>query len=244
MTRVRCALLALLASLVACPALAQGTTWGVEGEVNARYLWRGIPYSNDPVFQPYAWVTRGRNTVSVWSNLEMGADVGDGRFDQVFFTATRTYDRGRWHFEPTLQGYTWRGLPGEPGAQTLELSHKLSRRIGVVNAVSTQTLDVASYRGSLVVDAGVEWNPTLRGWRVESSATAAWANRSFNRTYVGPDVRALNYTQLTLAGTRTSRGGWYVRPHAEIVLNVDDTVRRALEARTRANIGVAVGREF
>ena len=52
------------------------------------------------------------------------------------------------------------------------------------------------------------------------------------------------YTQLTLAGTRTSRGGWYVRPHVEIVLNVDDTVRRALEARTRANIGVAVGREF
>ena len=243
MTRVR-AVLVLLLTLAAASVSAQDTTWGVEGEVNARYLWRGIPYSDSPVFQPYAWLTRGRNTVSVWSNLEMGSGPGDGRFDQVFFTASRTYDRSGWRFEPTLQGYTWRGLPGEPGAKTLELANKLTRRVGVVDAVSSQTLDIASYRGSFVVDAGVEWNPTLRGWRIESSATAAWANGTFNRTYVGPDVRALNYTQLTLAGTRTYAGGWYVRPHAELVLNVNDAVRRALEARTRANIGLAVGREF
>ena len=244
MTRLRVALGAALVLLVTAPAFAQGTTWGVEGEVNTRYLWRGIPYSNDPVFQPYAWVTRGRNTLSVWSNLEMGSDVGDRRFDQVFFTATHVVERGRWRIEPTLQGYTWRGLPGEPGAKTLELANKLARKIGVVSAVSTQTIDIGSYRGSSVVDAGLEWNPVLRGWRVESSATAAWANRTFNRTYVGPDVRAFNYAQVSLAGTRAWRRGWYLRPHLDVVLNVDDQVREALGARTRANIGLALGREF
>jgi hypothetical protein len=220
------------------------TSWGAEAEFNSRYLWRGIPYSKGPVFQPALWVTRGHTTVSIWSNMVLNNEPCRGRFDQLFFTVSRELQLGRWLFEPTLQGYTWQGLQDESNAKTVELSAKLSHRLGPVRLVTSHTIDIASFRGSFIADVGLVWKRPVHRWQVESSATTAWANHSFNSIYIGADRAALNYVQFTLSAERKSSHGWYIRPHADFVIILDSSIRRALDARTPAVAGLAVGREF
>lgn len=223
---------------------AQNTTWGVEADFNSRYIWRGIAYTNGPVFQPSFWVTVRGTTVSMWSSMVLDNEAHRGYFDQLFFTVSRELGAGGWRIAPALQGYTWQGLGGESTANALELSGRLSHPLGPVYFVSTQTVDVASFRGAFIADAGVEWKRSARRWSFVSSATAALANYTFNRTYVGADHAGMNYLQFALSATRKSPGGWYVRPHVEVVTIVSDSVSRALGNRALANAGLAFGREF
>lgn len=222
----------------------QNTSWGAEADFNYRYLWRGIAYSKGPVFQPAFWVTHRGVTASVWSNMVLNHEPGRGRFDQVFFTVSREFACGGFRIEPAFQGYSWRGLNSEGTANTVEVAGKLSRELGPLRAVAGATFDVASFRRSFIGDAGLEWKHTAGQWRFDASGTTAWANRVFNRTYIGVDRSAMNYVQLAAAATRKSRTGWYVRPHAEIVTILQDPIRRELGYRVVANGGLAFGREF
>ena len=88
MNRGLFALLCIAGLLAPASAAAQSDTWGVEADVNTRYLWRGIPNSDGPVFQPYVWLTRAGTTVSAWSNMETGTGARPWEFDQLFFTAS------------------------------------------------------------------------------------------------------------------------------------------------------------
>lgn len=237
--------LALLgACLVPTTAWAQDGDRGVEADVNSRYIWRGMPYSEGPVLQPYAWFTHAGTVASVWSNLEMGSGARPWEPDQLFFTLTREYAQRGWRVEPTFQGYTWRGAPGEANASTLELSAKASHPVGAVTLVTVHTLDIASYLGAYVVDAGVARADAVQAWKIESNALLTWANGPFNRNYIGTSGGSLNNVQLTVAGLRTSSRRWYVRPHAELVWTLDGDVADLLGRRLRANAGIAVGREF
>ena len=232
--------------LLLLPALlsAQNSSWGTEADFNSRYLWRGIAYSRGPVFQPAFWLTHRGTTVSVWSNMVLNHEPRRGRFDQLVFSLSREYELTRWRLEPTFQGYIWQGLQGDGTARTLELSVKASHPLGPLRFVTSHTLDIASYRGSLISDAGLEGRRLFHRWQFESSATAGWANGAFNRTYTGVDHATVNYLQFTVSATRKSTGGWYVRPHAEFVTTLSGSIRQALGNRALANGGVAFGREF
>jgi hypothetical protein len=70
--------------------------------------------------------------------------------------------------------------------------------------VTSGTVDVASFPGSFIGDAGAEWKHSVHQWQFESSATTAWANGVFNRTYIGLDRAAMNYLEFTLSATRKS----------------------------------------
>jgi hypothetical protein len=223
---------------------AQGATWGVEADFNGRYVWRGIAYSSGPVFQPAFWVTTHRITASVWSNMVLNNEPRQGRFDQLYFTLSREFHVGSWVVEPGLQGYTWQGLQGESNAKTLELAARVTRPVGPARLITSYTLDIAGFPGSFIADAGLGYQKELRSWDIEGSATAAWANRRFNNTYVGIDRSAVNYVQLAFSATRKFPKGWYIRPHAELVTITSNPVSRALDARTLANAGVAIGWEF
>ena len=161
-----------LALALGVPSMAgaQGGPRGVELDLNSRYLWRGIPYSDGPVLQPYVWLTVAGTEASVWSSLETGTGPTPWQPNQLFFTLTRTYAKGTWHVAPTLQGYTWRGAPGEPGARTLEVAARVTRPLGAVTFVTVHTVDIASYHGAYVADAGVEHRRVAGPWTGDASA--------------------------------------------------------------------------
>jgi hypothetical protein len=234
----------LLCLFLPAVLVAQSTTWTAEADFNSRYLWRGIAYSKGPVFQPSFWVKHGNSTVSLWSNLVLNNEPKRGQFDQLFFTVSHELVFDRWRLEPAIQGYTWRGLRGESSATTAEVSVKLTRAIGPFRVVTSSTVDIASYRGAFIADAGLEWGRAARQWQLEASAITAWANSAFNRTYVGVDRNALNYLQFTVSATRKSKRGWYLRPHAEAAIVLSKEIARALNDRVLGNVGLAFGREF
>lgn len=146
----------LLCLLLAAGLPAQNTSWGAEADFNSRYVWRGLTYSRGPVFQPAFWVTRGRVTASLWSNMVLNHEPRRGQFDQVFFSATQERDQRGWKLEPTLQGYYWQGFRGESNAKTLELSFRASRPVGPLRFFTSHTVDIAGFPGSYIADAGLE----------------------------------------------------------------------------------------
>ena len=54
-----------------------GLSFGSDIAVNSKYLWRGIEFNEDPVFQPDVWVSFKGFTATVWGNMEL-TDVYDG----------------------------------------------------------------------------------------------------------------------------------------------------------------------
>ncbi|MEO8634641.1 MAG: hypothetical protein ABI587_05110 [Gemmatimonadales bacterium] len=66
---------ALAAIAVASPAAAQ-TTVGWDAAVFSSYVWRGLTFTNKPVFQPDAYVTFPLGNVSLtaggWANIDIG----------------------------------------------------------------------------------------------------------------------------------------------------------------------------
>jgi hypothetical protein len=135
-------------------------------------------------------------TFSVWSNMVINNEPRRGQFDQVFFTGTSETNVSHWKMEPTVQGYYWQGFGGESNAKTLELSLRASRPVvGRLRFFTSHTVDIASFAGSYVADAGFEGKKRLWGLDWEGNAMIAWTNATFNRTYVGVSAHALNYSQ-------------------------------------------------
>ena len=110
--------------------------------------------------------------------------------------------------------------------------------------MTSNTTDVASYRGSFILDAGLEWKRVRGKWLWEASGVTAFANRKFNRIYIGVDQAAINYLQYSVAVTRKFGNGWYIRPHAELITNISNAIAAGSGNRVVANAGVAFGREF
>lgn len=229
---------------VTADTLSPRYTIGGEIDVNSRYIWRGIDYSNGPVVQPYLWATWNTTTLTAWSSMPVSSEPGRGTFDQLFVSVSHEMAIGPWQFEPALQGYSWRGMMDETTTRTLELAGRLSRPLGPLLLTMSHAFDVTSYAGSWIADAGIAWERTTPRWQLEASLSTAWANGKFNRVYVGAPAPAVNNVQFTVAGTRYGRRGWYVQPHAEFVGITAPSVRRALEARTLMNAGISVGWTF
>ncbi len=66
---------ALAAMAVASPAAAQ-TTFGLDAAVFSSYVWRGVTYTNKPVFQPDAYLTipvgKASITAGGWASVDIG----------------------------------------------------------------------------------------------------------------------------------------------------------------------------
>lgn len=232
----------LLCLLLPLGLPGQTNSWSAEADFNSRYVWRGLTYSRGPVFQPSFGVTRGRMTLSLWSNMALGQEPRRGHFDQLFFSVTGERDRQGWKLEPTLQGYYWQGFSGESNAKTLELSLRASRPAGPLRFFTSHTVDIAGFPGSYIADAGLEGKKRRWGFTWEANGMAAWANATFNRHYVGVERRALNYVQWSVAAIKYSKHGWYVRPHAEFVVVTGAPIRRAVEDSNLLVGGIAIGR--
>jgi hypothetical protein len=138
-----------------------------------------------------------------------------GHFDQVFVNVSREMEVSRWKVEPTIQGWYWQGFDRESNAKTLELSVRASRPVGPFRLFTSHTVE---------------------NWLI------AGANAAFNRTYLGVDTAALNYTQWGVAVTKHSKHGWYARPHAEVVITMAAPNRSAVDSRNLFNAGISIGR--
>ncbi len=225
-------------------ASGQPVRWGGEADFNGRYVWRGFTYSEGPVFQPAVWLEAKRVTFSVWSNMPLSREPRQGRFDQLFWTATTWRQMRRWRVEGTLQGYVWQGPPGIPTTRTAEVSGRVSYTAGPVTLFTLHTTDIAAYRGAYFIESGVGWERQSRRVKWEAHAIVGAWNGRFNRAYVDVARGAVDFAQLDLAASIPLKGGWYLRPHAELTQITSQVIRQAVTNRRVLNAGVALGWTF
>ena len=248
-TGCRTTWLAICVATLPAGAAAQppsaGWTWSAEADVVSRYVWRGIPYSDGAVVQPSTWVSGHGVTFTVWSNLVVADAINRGTFDQVFVTAAWQKTIGRLRVEPALQGYSSKSAGGAGNATTVEVAARVSVAAGSFRVFSNQTVDIATFAGDYVGDAGVSRALALaRRLELTAQASAAWASASFNNDYVGVRAGAMNYAAAGGALTLNLGRHWYVRPHVEAYRLIDNRVRRAIGSTIIAAGGVAVGRAY
>jgi hypothetical protein len=183
-------------------------------------------------------------TFSVWSNMPLSREPRQGRFDQLFWTASKSRTWRRWTLEGALQGYVWQGPPGEPGARTVETAGRMAYTAGPITLFTVHTLDVAAYRGSYFVEAGATGQRRWRRVQWTAQAQAGAANGRFNRAYAGVLGAAVNFVQLDLSASVPLKRGWSLRPHLEATQIVSPAIRRATGNFRVFNAGVALGWEF
>jgi len=217
-------------------------SYGAEADVNARYVWHGITYSEGPVLQPSVWLTKDGFSATVWGNLALTDERQARRFNEVDLIFSYRLERKRVKIEQTILFYFDRPIPQTDDPPSGIASVKLSVPAGPLSVYTDQEVDFLSYRGAYFGDVGVALERQIGGRaKLAGDINLGWGSETFNRMFVGVPKRALNVTGLEVSVTYTLNDRVYLRPHVEFSYVLDRQLRGQLAAPTRANAGVAIG---
>jgi len=222
-------------------ASAQSPTAGADVDVVSRYVWRGVPYSDGATVQPSVWASLHALTCSLWSNLVVADPIDRGEFNHLFATATYRADVGRLTIEPGVQAYHTKAV-GEIGAiTTAEGVVRISAGVGAFRVFTDHTVDLHTYRGAYIGDAGLAHRRTIRArFDVATQFLVSWATARYNSAFVGVAKSALNYASLSGGVAVRLDEHWSLRPHGELQPIIDGALRRALHENVFFTAGVAV----
>lgn len=222
---------------------AAKTHVGIETDFASRYVWRGIPLSNGPVWQPSAWVSAAGTTFTVWTNSNLGGTDRPG-LNEVDLSLAHEHELRGTSLEGALILYTF---PNQADAQaTSEVTFKASRPVGRhVSLYTSHAVDVWHCSGSYWGDAGFSLEQGISPLAsLEARAGLAWGSAGFHRAYLGVSRAAIDAASVDVSARIGVGGPIYVRPHATIAYVLDGGLRTSTGRGMVSAIGVAVGGEF
>jgi hypothetical protein len=160
--------------------------WGAEADLGSRYIWEGLAYSRGPVFQPSLWVAAKGFTFTVWASERLNNEPQRGQITEVTFSLGYSHTVKGWTIEPTYENWVNRGHGDDSGPNTGVVELRISHALGPVSLFTDQLLDVQSYKGAYLGDAGVTWQKKVHGIGLNWSASGGWTSAKFNENYFGP----------------------------------------------------------
>jgi hypothetical protein len=217
---------------------------GIESNVSARYVFRGVAYSPGPVSQYTAWIEVAGFTFYGWGNLLLQQDPRQQSLSEIDFGASYVFDVGRLTLEPGFDGYVYRLASPLSSPPTAETSIRVSGAIGPVDVFTKQILDIGSLRGAYFGEAGLETERAVdRGRKavMSGSMTLGWASRRFNEAYIGIAKQGLDYVGLGIALTYSPNARFYLKSHLMLTRVVDPQLRLHVSSPDVANFGISVG---
>jgi hypothetical protein len=218
--------------------------YGLESNVSARYVFRGVAYSPGPVSQYTAWLQVAGFTFYGWGNLLLQQDPRQQSLSEIDFGASYAFDIGRLTLEPGFDGYVYRLASPLSNPPTAETSLRIACRLGPASVFTKQVLDVGSLRGAYFGEAGVDIEQALDRSRkaiVSGSLSAGWASDRFNQGYIGVAKGGLDYAELGLALTYSPGTRLYLKSHLTITRVIDPQLRLHVSSPDVANFGISVG---
>jgi hypothetical protein len=217
-------------------------SYGAEADLNSRYVWHGITYSEGPVLQPSVWLSKYGFTAMVWGNLAITDERQARRFNEVDLIFSYRFERKRVTIEPTVSFYFDRPVAQTDDPPSGIASVKLSVPAGLLSVYTNQEVDFLSYRGAYFGDVGVALERQINGrTKLAGDINLGWGSETFNRIFVGVPKRAFNVTGFDVSATYMLNDRVYLRPHFEFSYVLDHQLRGQLAAPTRANAGLAIG---
>jgi hypothetical protein len=256
--RKAAAVLALTFALVEGYAWGQGAgalpqqkiSYGVEGDFNSAYLWRGIVLNNRPVVQPSLWISASDVSFEVWSavNLSHTAEIESFQTTYLALAYGRAWKKLR--IEPALEGYLNRRFAKVRDPHTLEATLSVSYQMGSfrggpLRLFTSHAWDVVAHRGAYFGEAGLGYQKAMaRDSTLALSLRSGWASARFNEVYVGLAKSAVNFVGVEGSFRYPVTTRLYVRPHLDFVYTTDRRVRDQLLWPSLVNFGLALGGEF
>lgn len=172
------------------------------GEVSAsldatwvsRYVWRGMPVNDDPVFQPAVTLAAEGLSFNIWGNMdttdwgEKHGGYGDKNSDFTEVDYSAGYERsiGPVKIGAGFINYTF---PHTGVASTAEVYGKIGANVWAAPTLTCFVDEgVAEGANYLSLDLGQSWELVKLGslaLGLDAAAHLAWANEKFNRAYYG-----------------------------------------------------------
>lgn len=215
---------------------------GLDMDVSSRYLFRGVPFSNEPVNQITAWATFSGVSFYAWGNVLLKREPGQHDFNELDFGASYGRELGRLTLEPAFDAYVFRMPAPRSPPHTLEGSLKASFALGPIDAFTRQTVDLVFNRGAYYAEAGLSFERSFSASvSLEAVLTVAWASARFNSMHLGVPEGGLNHTGITLSITYFPSERFYLKPHVEAATFALSPFHGQLAEPTVGTFGLAFG---
>jgi len=194
--------------------------WGIEADMNSKYLWRGINYNDGLVLQPNLWLGWGDFSVGLWGSMTVYDRYQEVHRNELDLVMNYFYSLGKLEMEHSAMFYYYLGQDDSP--PTGELYVGIGYPIGDFKLLSSATVDFLAYPGACFFEHGFAYEKNLNDrltWT--SSLVVGWANGKFNETYVGTETTSANLIGVRIELTYSSAGSFYFKPHIELNRIID-----------------------
>jgi hypothetical protein len=216
--------------------------YGTEVDINRRYLWRGLSFSDGPVLQPMIFATAYDVTLFVWSNLLL-ADGLAGHFTTVVPGVSYTAQRYGVDLEADILWYIQTSRLARPRSSA-EIKVAATYFFNAsFEAHTRHFVDITRQDGAYFGMAGPGLKHIWNGWDLTAAAEVAFATAAFNSDYFDVDAAAINMVQASVQ-LQHSLGEWVdCTLHAEASELLDPALRQE-RPPTTFNFGLTVGLEL
>ncbi len=218
--------------------------YGAEVDFISRYVWRGLAWSDGPVMQPSAWIGAYGFELSVWSNFVLNEEANQGEFNEVDIILNYIYEFGKLAVEPHFEYWFYPNQDDSPS--TGELSLNLAYNFwGPFSAFTNQAFDIKEYTKAYFGELGITYEDEFFEKLVLSGQLSfGWGSSMYNETYVGVAKTAVDVVNFNLSIAYYPVKYFFLRPHMELSVLMDDELRENVEDRTIVCGGMALGMEF
>ncbi|MBM3329020.1 MAG: hypothetical protein FJY67_06045 [Calditrichaeota bacterium] len=208
-------------------------------ELNSRYVWRGLAWSEGVVVQPSLWIDLDRTSLELWVNWDPTPPVGPAVMNEVDLTLSRQLEIGRLELEPAISYYHYPHQDDSPPTGEIELTGCMNFDASALSV--SVSMDYLEYSNAWTASAGWERWLSIEDWEGSIAIEAGWGAAQFNEAYVGVKRSRLLYTGISFALERAV-GGWLLGGRIALTTLPEEAIRQLVDEPTLIAIGLSVGR--
>lgn len=228
--------------------VAPAWSGGLEMAATNRYIWHGIPVTEGPLFQPYAWITHSNLTFALWSNVNLTKPDDDIKRDEINVILAYEMALGKFSVTTEFDYYYYIDQPGVPNSGEIYL--KAGYPFGIFTASAGVVADVIEYPGSIYLEQRLEATKELnKSFSLWGAVTLGSGLKKFNEANLfdsedNPIAKSkVNQATLDLNLTYTAASGLYLTPFFQYNQTLSQELEYPLGKNSNA-FGLYVGWEF
>ncbi len=216
--------------------------WGIETDLNDKYLWRGITYDKGFVIQPNIWISYRNVTFSVWNNIPAYSNSHLIRPNEIDLSLSYQYSFLNCDVENSIMIYHYPHQSDSPS--TGEFYVGIGVPVGELKWVTNLTADIMKYPGAFFIDNGMEFEEIFtEKFNLTLSLNTGWASKKFNETYIGISKTTLNIISAKLSSTYYPTSCFYIQPHLQLNKIIDKDLYEVLNNHSHL-FGLVIGIEL
>ena len=215
--------------------------FGAALDINSRYVWRGLAWSDGAVLQPSVWCGFEPVTFTVWGNFVPGQEANQGQFNEVDFFLEVEHSIGQLELTGNLGYYQYPNQTDAPATADFELicSHSLAS----FDLLLTNSIDFLEYRGAYFGSIGLGHSVELCKVGLYHELSLGWSSSEFNEAYIGLDensILMINYA----ASLELDWAGLTLEPHLNLSYLPLESIHEYVDRPFLILIGISISREI